>query len=263
MKYGVLIGALFATAFLATGAQAQTAGLITNSPHDLSSGSSTNADKNEICVYCHTPHGGAGVAVQAPLWNKILPAAADFTLYDSSTIDGEILAAGPGGVSLACLSCHDGSQATDVVINKPGTNGYDAGGSELDPTAGPLLTGVFAVGDSGDLANDHPIAVVYGGFGATPVDPDFNTTDLATIGADKWYLDLDGDAVRDKTDIILYTRAATGGDKPFVECGSCHDPHSGNTDDVAGSGTNAAGSGVSFMRVANTGSDLCLACHVK
>src|SRR3972149_1671969 len=106
MTYGVLIGALFATAFLATGAQAQTptAGLIYNSPHDLSSGSATNADKNEICVYCHTPHGAASTA-GTPLWNRVIPAG-PFPLYDSSTRDGQILTGSPGGVSLACLSCH-------------------------------------------------------------------------------------------------------------------------------------------------------------
>src|SRR3990170_1656749 len=96
MKYGVLIGALFATVFLATGAQAQTAGRIANSPHDLSSGVATNADKNEVCVYCHTPHGAASTA-DTPLWNKVVPTTT-FTLYDSTTIDGEILTAGPGGV---------------------------------------------------------------------------------------------------------------------------------------------------------------------
>ena len=262
MKYGVLIGALFATVFLATGAQAQTAGRIGNSPHDLSSGVETNADKNEVCVYCHTPHGAASTA-DTPLWNKVVPTTT-FTLYDSTTIDGEILTAGPGGVSLACLSCHDGARATDVVINKPGTDGYNPAGSEIDPLAGPLLTGVFAVGASGDLANDHPIAVVYGGFGSPAVDPDFMTTTLKQIGTEnKWYLDQNSNNIREKTDIILYTRAATGGDKPFVECGSCHDPHSGVAADVAGGGTNAAGSDVSFMRVANTGSALCLACHVK
>ena len=42
-----------------------------------------------------------------------------------------------------------------------------------------------------------------------------------------------------------------GVDEPFVECATCHDPH-------RGSGTNPA-----FMRLSNTDSDVCLACHVK
>ena len=54
---------------------------------------------------------------------------------------------------------------------------------------------------------------------------------------------------RNKTDMILYTRAASAGytgqtnPEPFVECASCHDPHSTNT---------------TFLRIANSGSAVCL-----
>jgi predicted CXXCH cytochrome family protein len=54
--------------------------------------------------------------------------------------------------------------------------------------------------------------------------------------------------------MILYTRAASAGytgqtnPEPFVECASCHDPHSTNQ---------------TFLRIANTGSAVCLACHNK
>jgi hypothetical protein len=63
--------------------------------------------------------------------------------------------------------------------------------------------------------------------------------------------------------MILFTRDNGGSFEPFVECATCHDPHSGVTEDVAGGGTNAAGSDISFMRIANTDSDVCLACHIK
>ena len=274
MKYQRLMVALAAAAFLGTtpmDAQAQTAGRISQSPHDLSSGDSALDDKNEVCVYCHTPHGAEGASVGVPLWNKAVGDPATFTLYDavnSSTIDGEILGS-VGGVSLACLSCHDGTQATDSVINKPGTGGYTATtGSEIDPIAGPTLSGISAVGAGtpGDLSNDHPIAIVYGGFGSPQVDPDFVPAAFVPGATNLWDIDRAGSAVtgeRDKQDIIFYTRVSAGGDAPFVECGSCHDPHSGSAADVAGLGTNDEGSDVSFMRVANDDSALCLACHVK
>jgi hypothetical protein len=74
------------------------------------------ADNGEICVYCHTPHASQ-VGVEAPLWNKALPGTT-YTTYDSTTIDGTILAV--GSVSLACLSCHDGTQGMDSIVNAPG-----------------------------------------------------------------------------------------------------------------------------------------------
>lgn len=76
---------------------------------------------------------------------------------------------------------------------------------------------------------------------------------------------------RDRTDVILYTRlesdtGVAGDEQPFVECGSCHDPH--NVDNPT------------FLRVSNGvpsalrpdfpnaispdfGSALCLICHIK
>jgi len=239
---------------------AQTAGKIADSPHDLSSGLPTNADKNEVCVYCHTPHNGP-TGVVAPLWNKTLPADTSFTTYDSlnsTTIDATFLTV--GSVSLACLSCHDGTQAVDSVINAPGTG---AGTSPLG-TLGPLTT--FANLGS-DLTNDHPIGVQYAGFdpGGGQIDPDFVAPDgpVTINGTQVWWVDTDTNNLRDKTDMILYTRDNGGTNQPFVECGSCHDPHSGSAADVAGGGTNAPGSDISFMRLSNESSAVCLACHDK
>jgi hypothetical protein len=268
MKYQKLMVALATVAFLglvSASVQAQT--VITNSPHDLSSGVVTDPDKNEVCAYCHTPHGGAGASAGAPLWNKTVDDPTVYSLYDdaiSSTLDGEVLAS-VGGVSLACLSCHDGSQAVDSVINAPGTG---LGTSPLG-SAGSL-SGVAAVGEADDLTNDHPIAILYGGHLTDQVGFEFFAPDQ--VGTeDLWYIDRGTDSyvsgARDNKDIILYTRPSTqlAGNGGFVECGSCHDPHSG--DESAGGdnalGTNAPGSNVSFMRVANDGSALCLSCHIK
>jgi predicted CXXCH cytochrome family protein len=220
--------------------------------HDL-----TGGGVSEICVFCHTPHG-ANAAVEAPLWNK-LASSVTYTTYDSTTIDGDILAV--GSVSIACLACHDGSQSTDVVINGPGAGNSSPAGVALRGGDRFLDPGQsFTLGT--DLSNDHAIGVQYGGFGATPVDPDFRTgvsvpgLQVATVnGAQRWWVDTPEGSVatRDKTDIILYTRDNTGNpgglaEEPFVECASCHDPHTENE---------------TFLRVSNTDSALCLACHVK
>ncbi len=257
---GVILGL---TSLFGAVAQAQTPGLIAGSPHDLS-GLTTATD--EVCVFCHTPHQAQSQsAIEAPLWNKGIPNAATFTTYDSTTIDGTILTL--GSVSIACLSCHDGSQAMDVVINAPGSRGVvPTVGAELDALAiGAIGTITGTAGDLGtDLTNDHPIGVQYGGFdpGTGQIDPDFaggaNLQTANINGQDVWWLNTTGGpATRDKNDVILYTRLNGATPEPFVECGSCHDPHQG-----AGVGT-GAGTAVNFMRIANTSSDLCLTCHVK
>lgn len=73
------------------------------------------ADYDEICVYCHTPHGAGGGAF---LWNRPSPSG-PFRMYDEGTdmpIDPQ-----PTGNSLRCLSCHDGTIGLDVVTNRPNT----------------------------------------------------------------------------------------------------------------------------------------------
>ncbi|WP_428645273.1 cytochrome c3 family protein [Roseibium sp.] len=235
---------------------------IDGSRHDLATGT---GDNNEICVYCHTPHGSE-TTVEAPLWNK--PASgATYQTYDSTistTLDGAVL--GVGSVSIACLSCHDGTQAMDTVINGPGRDNFTPGGARIgslggtgeidDPTGNPNtpLNPVANIGT--DLTNDHPIGILYGGFdtGSGVSDPDFVTPATASINTvTQWWVDTAEVGaqvgVREKTDMILYRRDNGGTFQPFVECASCHDPHN----PVNGT----------FLRIANDNSDVCLACHVK
>ncbi|MBI5195591.1 MAG: hypothetical protein HZA10_04645 [Nitrospirae bacterium] len=218
---------------------------IVNSKHDLSSGFSwagfnhvpTRYNQfNEVCVYCHTPHSSGTIA---PLWNKNTPAG-PYNIYTSSTMDSTV-GNPPGGISLACLSCHDGVQAVDSIINAPGSGlgvpttpsanhrrmsvtidvttcaqCHSPSGSAADHTTAYL--GV-------DLSDDHPISMTY------PATSDFNAPTDAQKG---W----GGSAAND---IKLY-----GGK---VECASCHNVHDPAV--------------VPFLRISNTDSALCTKCHVK
>ncbi len=131
----------------------------------------------EVCVFCHTPHGGrtdvAGGG--APLWNRAIPPNTGFSNYDSPNFDddrgGEV--AGPKGVSLACLSCHDGTIALDALINAPGSGGFNSAnkgtvtrpGSSLDSIsfAGP---GIDTTDETlaGDETSTRPSTTAGGGF---------------------------------------------------------------------------------------------------
>ncbi len=243
------------TAAFAGQAAAQTT--VVGSPHDLSA--TTTGDNAEICVYCHTPHGAKNE--QGPLWNKPLNPQT-YTAYDSTTIDGSIIGTTTdltvASVSIACLTCHDGTQAMDSVINAPGTGtgGMVSSGNTMSSVANTFANiGI-------DLSNDHPIAIQYGGFevAGVQIDPDFENLagklETAEInGTDVWWIETGVTPdVRNKTDLILYTRDYLGSDQPFVECATCHDPHAGDVSLTAE---------VNFLRISNTGSNLCLACHIK
>lgn len=223
---------------------------VVGSKHDFTAGGgaqTTTAATDQVCVFCHTPHG-SDTAAPAPLWNKSLPDAATFTNYTSSTLDGTADIA--GSVSLACLSCHDGAQAMDNVINQPGTGGYNAAGAVIDAAIGVMANAgtdpIPALGT--DLRNDHPVSVEYAGGGLT-----WNTiqagNQVSDSANDKAFNDPVFNAATSKMTVggslPLYVKAAV----PFVECASCHDPHDN---------TNAT-----FLRISNAASAVCTTCHVK
>ena len=245
-----------------------TAGII-NTKHNLTNPANEvyTQDIEQICVFCHTPHGGDASA-PVPLWNKGLPLGNTYTTYASlgtTTLDSQ--QADIGSVSLACLSCHDGATALDVMINAPGS-GWGAG--DGTPTAQEYnfegsnqfgtgtLIGVSFIDT--DLQNDHPVSIQYGGGGidfdnptAQTIDEDFSSPQWADIGGSRvWWIDTtESPATRNKADLPLYTREnAYAGQtvaEPFVECASCHNPHTEN---------------VTFLRTPDVpGQLLCQHCH--
>ena len=260
---------------------------IANTKHNLSPSSAAGNNKvtagtDEICVFCHTPHA-ADTTAPVPLWNKRLTTGATYTTYaslNSSSIDGEILPV--GSISLACLSCHDGAQAMDNLINAPGSGGYDVtgggtnglvytwSGSRVDTATGRMINSPTSLAMLGnDLSNDHPIGIKYCGGGPSAsspttacVDPDFVAPSSGTVNGNQvfWVDTTGGTGARNKTDMQLYTRDFATGAGPSVECGSCHDPHA---DDTTPNPGGLPASGATFLRIANTNSAVCLACHVK
>lgn len=234
---------------------------ISSTKHNLTSGSTsaTTLGKSdsgtEICAFCHTPHAANATVTGAPLWNKKLPTG-PFTVYARATIDSNNGTAGsPGANSLICLSCHDGTQAMDSMINAPGSGRYTSAGGfgnyyttdgKMDPSSVAML--------GTDLSNDHPIGLPYCGGGATYaagvvdtagcVDKGFNTATSVKINT----------TLAGSTDqyVVLFPNAA--GDNVTVECSSCHDPHVESKD-----GTNQT----QFLRVSQASSSLCLTCHNK
>lgn len=271
-------------------------GGIINTRHNMSqsteqsnSGGTMNPFRNrygEICVYCHTPHG-ANTAAAVPLWNRSLPTTTTYTTYDKLNTSSLTQAVyQPGAASLPCLSCHDGSQAIDAIINMPGSGQYSAipDPTKWQPVAalgqfksgqhrtmiqcmachasdggpGGLGSGVatdfsvFLIGT--DLRNDHPVGVLFPNQNGANTDwktPTGTATNGVTVA--KFFDDGPSNGHMDKTEIRLYD----SGNGPSVECASCHDPH-GVPSSGPGSTINAT-----FLRKSNTGSAVCMTCHNK
>lgn len=199
---------------------------IVGSSHDFSllgASNFTSTNEDQVCIFCHTPHGASA----APLWNRTLDAAG-YTMYDSPTFNASPKPTAPTGVSLLCMSCHDGVSAINVVVNYAVNN--------------PILMSPNAIGDlsyppwsdpnlTKDLANDHPVSFV---FDAALISAD------AAGGPAKLQLPISTDPIK------LFNSK--------LECASCHDPHE--------EGSLAAGT-VPFLRKSNQASGMCLTCHIK
>jgi predicted CXXCH cytochrome family protein len=192
----------FAAGFVlvASSAPAQVTG-IRNTKHNLSATSANvvrATSESEICVFCHTPHGGR---TDAPLWNRNY-GGAPYTPYTSPSLQG---AAGqPNGYSKLCLSCHDGTIALGDVLNTPNASVSSSIQMTGVGGGGTMPAGNTHLGTN--LANDHPVSFVYD---QVLQRADGELRDPATVGTG---------------DVPLY-EGATPGVANTVQCTSCHDPH--------------------------------------
>ncbi|MBW2503440.1 MAG: cytochrome c3 family protein [Deltaproteobacteria bacterium] len=234
---------------------------VTNGVHNLSAtgvdpwygtpGSSIYAtDEQQVCIFCHTPHGGS---LTGPLWNRNNPSST-WSHYNSATLSSYLQGLSTSrpinDESLLCMSCHDGSISVNHIINEPNDRATAIVTSFTgDPdteiidffgvTAGARIGGSSAnTGGTGDLSDDHPISFSY-----TQV---LNSPEYQPSGAK--YGDLKLQSLAEGAGVRFF------GADSNVECSSCHDPHVDylSNPDYA-----------PFLVTPNTGSNLCFACHDK
>jgi len=174
-------------------------------PHNLSTNNNSSnpgvirsTTEDQICIFCHTPHGGSA---KGPLWNRpdpTVPAGGTFdlsarpalniadplivpiSLYDNSDPESY-----PNGATRLCLSCHDGVTAigTFLVGNATMTDNY------------------MSVAGTIDLSSTHPVSFVYN-----------NATKKPAMS-----IPIAGDAAK-----------LDGADR--MQCTTCHDPHTHTND---------------------------------
>ena len=213
-------------------------------------------NQKRICVYCHHPHNAfaatgnngsrdgatAGTLEYSPLWNRNM-STTTFAGYDNGIMMGAgavngtdkrhaLNAADAGGgtkiagVSLLCMSCHDGVVAMNAYSQTTGStlNAGAGGGSAISSTA------AF----KGDMNNHHPMGFNYANVQA--VDKEIAGTNVVMVPGS-------GTTIGD----LLYGANST------MECVTCHDVH--NTANQAGAER--------FLWRTNDKSNFCLTCHLK
>ena len=171
---------------------------ITTTRHNLTSSNGTGFNNlavtggnGEICVFCHTPHGADSNA-SVPIWNRNLGTNTYIRYSSLNTATFDAAEAPIGSVSIACLSCHDGTQAMNVMINTPGsgtTGSLTGTWSGTNVSASGFMLSPGNVGGRGefprlgtDLSNDHPVSMQYGGGGIS--DNNFGSTGpVSALGA--------------------------------------------------------------------------------
>ena len=196
LRGAILLAIIAGVTTLATPAFAQG---IANSVHDLNV-YNTNAvtmPDSRICVACHTPHNGTQSITDAPLWNHEVTVG-PFQPYASGGTIQAVDLGDPGGISLLCLSCHDGSVALDSFGAATSSPGNDA----------VTMTGAALV--STDLRNDHPISFTYND-GLAGTDGELHTPSDTNSGIGGFIAD----------DMLF------GAANDQLECASCHDVHNG------------------------------------
>jgi len=226
------------------------------------------ADRQDrICVYCHHPHNTIkGSATQySPLWNRDLTSG--YTGYNNGTMmSGGATASqhainadttGIKGVSLLCMSCHDGTVAMNAYSQTTGiTDSTQGSGSNNQESR--LNQQLGSTADFGkDLSNHHPMGFAYDEVAGTGAGKDNEIALSSTVM-------VPAGLTSGGMTVAQVTAAQTGGVKisdllngtgatATMECITCHDVH--NTGNAQGAER--------FLWRSNNQSNFCLVCHLK
>jgi predicted CXXCH cytochrome family protein len=163
------------------------------SKHDLSAfgpGPIRALDESRVCIFCHAPHNASPAA---PLWNRYNPTTY-YRIYRSSTTDARVDQ--PGPASKLCLSCHDGSIALGLTLDRPLT-------SPIPLTHPYIPSGPTNL--TNDLSDDHPVGFRY---------------DRVLSNRDR--------QIRPPQ---LVDHRLPLGERGELECTACHDPHNNELGD--------------------------------
>jgi len=243
---------------------------IVGSSHDLSITGGSSAfvgpakdAQSRICIFCHHPHNAmppAEAGGYSPLWNREM-STVTFAAYNNggfnnvSNTPHSLQSAGSilGGVSLLCMSCHDGVVAMNAYSQTTGI-------SDGAPTAAQVAAGGKIVssagfdGDSGrgylksDMSNHHPM-----GFDYNAVQAKDNEIAASSVAMVPTGITQAGGGMAATTGVTIAQLLDSSQGFSKMECVTCHDVH--NTQNAPGAER--------FLWRSNNKSNFCLTCHLK
>jgi len=265
---------MIAIGLVAAGAWAQTDILL--GPH--------NTNNTFGCQSCHAPHSQVLAGQGLYLWGLSVPNGT-YTTY--STPSGNTMTANlTSGVAptdtsfhtVACLSCHDQtfnpvmagsctaplaascnkqtSPTTNMSTTIPGFTG--SGDGMFTSITGGVASGSF------DISANHPVHALYPNVAGSPAAGYDQPT------ADKyWELVAASSSFADTGTIFTYGHPARifldSGNHAYIECGSCHNPHSQTTAVVTVAGVKTTVATAHFVRGEydniQTQAAFCMSCH--
>ena len=239
--------------------------------HNLSStgtGSVKATSETQVCVFCHTPHG-ANTSAKTPLWNRSgTTTQSSYTRYSSSSLDANVIADGfsaqPGGSSVLCLSCHDGTVALgNVNVLNGKTNqiiALNSGVTTMPVGSGANANTGFTRNLGIDLSNDHPISITYNDKLATD-DGEFAR--LSTGVPAQRDVDTSGTLIGIRSSgykPVLPLEPTGNNNVGQVQCATCHDPHITKEKFLRLNRFQTAQPTATFSQAND---QICLACHRK
>jgi hypothetical protein len=254
--------------------------------HDLSLGGagSFTFKTQEVCVFCHTPHGAnadvredtkidigsntydIGTGNRILLWNRALAnlgSGSFYSAYQSSSMNSQMSQI--RAYSLLCLSCHDGVSAMNVLVKnpvffQPDVNGnVEATGEDQMGDAEGLSINIGGREDTSgadteviNLSDDHPVGIDYTSALALADTGLLAPTSFVDMTNGIVYQDSNPSVLANAIGVIRLFPGPAG--NTSIECSTCHDVHSTPKDADGTSG---------FLAVSNSNSALCTACHLK
>ena len=262
---------MIAIGLVAAGAWAQTDALL--GPH--------NTNNTYGCQSCHAPHSQVLAGTGLYLWGLSVPNGT-YTTYGGGSMTANLQSGvAPTDTSpntVLCLSCHD--QTFNPVMAGSCPTATTAGcSSQVSPTTNMSTTipGFTGAGDgmftsitggvassAFNISSNHPVHVLYP-----------NVAGVATAGytqsyADTfWSLQTASASFTDTGTVFTYGHPGRifldPTNNPYIECGSCHNPHSWQTALVTVAGTNSLVGTAHFVRGeydnTQTQSAFCMSCH--
>jgi len=266
---------MIAIGLVAAGAWAQTDFML--GPH--------NTNNTFGCQSCHAPHSQVLAGSGLYMWGLSTPNGS-YTTYQTpdgvnSMNAGLTSGTAPSDTSfhtVACLSCHDQTFNPVMAGSCPGGATCPAGQTSPTTNMSTAIPGFTGSGDgmfttinggvatsSFNISSNHPVHAVYPNIAGSPA------TGYTAVTSDTfWALQSASASFVDSTDTTFsYGHPAriflNSGNQAYIECGSCHDPHSQLVAVVTMGGTVTSVATAHFVRgeydTTQTQAAFCMSCH--